>query len=407
MKWTAVTVAAMALAACAAPRGPNGGGDDDGTSDWTGIRVSGTGFVDGAGHPFLPRGLGIGEWLNVESYMLGLELVSDVPGLGSSRLRAALVAAIGDADTERFFATWQANLVTEDDVAEWARWGVNTVRVPLNHHAISYEQLDRFVGWCKAHGVYVILDLHAAPGSQNCEEMSDSPDGVAHLWTEPATYRDATIALWRELAAHYRDEPAVAGYDILDEPYDTEATGDFSTGVATLRAFYVDVTAAIREVDPHHVLFFEGTRWSGPDGFAGLAPAWDPQMAWAFHKYWDANTDAAIRPYLDLRAATGRPVWNGETGEDESTGWSAAMIALLERHDIGWNMWTFKKVENSANYYSIRAPAGWPAMKRYLEGGAAPPRDAASATMLELAANAATPACELQRAWLEQTFGAP
>jgi len=421
MLGTRAAILLLLTSACSAPAG--GGGRPDATaSDWPGLRVAGVGFVGGDGQPFIPRGIGIGEWLNIESYMLGLELASDVPGLGETRLRAALVEAMGAEGANEFFATWEANIVTEADVATWADWGVNSVRVPINYHSISsgpgatieagFAAIDRLIAWCKARHIYVILDLHAAPGAQNCEEMGDSADGIAHLWTEPGMYRQWTIDLWRTIAARYRDEPAVGGYDILDEPYDTEASGDFSTGIATLREFYLDVTTAIRSVDANHVLFFEGTNWSsidsspvGANGFAGLAPAWDPQMAWAFHKYWDPNTEAALQGYLDLRSQTERPVWNGETGEDETPGWTAAMIPLLESHQIGWNMWTYKKVDNGANYYSIVPPPNWSAMKRYLEGGARPSQADANTIMLALASNAATSACVPQTNWLSQTFG--
>ncbi len=391
-------------------------------SPWSGLRVSGTTFVDGSGKELIPRGIGIGEWHNIESYMLGVDLSSDSPGMGETRLRAALEKAMGKAGADAFFASWEANVVTEDDVALWASWGMNTVRLPINYRALSsapgvyieagFVVIDRFIAWCKAKGIYVILDLHAAPGGQNCEEMGDSPDGVAHLWKDPATYRAWTIELWQTLAKRYAAETAVGGYDIFDEPYDIESSGTFSSGISTLRTMYVDITAAIRAVDAHHVLFFEGTNWSsidagkgGTSGFDGLAPAWDPQMAWAFHKYWDDNTVAAIQGYLDLRTSTGRPVWNGETGEDQKTGWSAAMIALLESHGIGWNEWTYKKVENAANFYSIHAPTNWSKMQTYLKGGAMPSSADANAIMMSLAANAATAKCTLQSAWLKEVFG--
>jgi hypothetical protein len=389
---------------------------------WTGLRVQGTAFVDGpAAKPFLPRGLGIGEWRNIESYMIDVELASDVPGMGETGLRNALVKAMGQADTDQFFATWEQNIVTAADVALWASWGVNTVRVPINHHAVTtapgvyldagFAPIDQLVSWCKANGIYVILDLHAAPGAQNCEEMGDSPDGVAHLWKDPTSYRQWTIDLWQTIAKRYAFEPAVGGYDIFDEPYDTESSGTFSGGISTLRAMYLDITKAIRAVDPNHVLFFEGTSWSaidtsgGKDGFAGLGPAWDPQMAWAFHKYWDDNTTAAIQGYLDLRTSTQRPVWNGETGEDQKTGWSGAMIALLEANGIGWNVWTYKKVSNDAEFYSITPPAQWSVMQAYFKGGAAPAAADAKAIMMELAGNAATAKCTLQAAWLKEVFG--
>jgi endoglucanase len=394
---------------------PTGGGA------WTGLRVAGTGFVDGAGHEVILRGLGVGEWLNIESYMLDVELASDSPGLGETRLRNALVAAMGQAGADQFFARWEANVVTADDVALWASWGVNSVRVPLNYHALTsapgvyleagFQRIDQIVAWCKAHGIYVILDLHAAPGAQNCEEMGDTPDGVAHLWKEPAKYRQWTIDLWQTIAKRYAGEPAVGGYDIFDEPYDTESSGDFSGGPAALRAMYVDITAAIRAVDADHVLFFEGTNWAsidstagGANGFDGLAPAWDPQMAWAFHKYWDANTAKSFAGYLALRDATQRPIWNGETGEDNSAGWSGAMIALCEANHVGWNMWTYKKVGNDTNFYAIPAPPKWSAMQAYLKGGAKPSSADANTIMMALADNAATSRCTLQKAWLKEIF---
>ncbi len=414
-------VLAMATA-CTQGRGPTSDGDSNGAPGWTGIRVSGTQFVDGDGVEFVPRGIGIGEWHNLESYMIQVDS-PDVGGLGQQKLTDGLVAALGQSGADRFFAAWDANVITESDIALWESWGVNSIRLPMNYHALSsapgvytesgFSAMDDFIALCRAHHIYVILDLHAAPGSQNCEQMSDSPDGVARLWSEPDTYSPWAIDLWQTVAARYANEPAVAGYDILDEPYDTEASGDFAAGPTVLRDFYVDVTAAIRSVDPNHVLFFEGTNWSSSDGttdgFAALEPAWDPQMAWSFHKYWDANTTRAIQPYLDLRARTIRPVWNGETGEDDADGWSGDMVTLLGANDIGWNEWTYKKVDNTANFYSIARPDGWDAMATYLAtyadtGVGTPPADAQT-VMMTLAANAATSQCSLNAPWLSETFG--
>lgn len=115
-----------------------------------------------------------------------------------------------------------------------------------------------------------------------------------------------------------------------------------------------------------------------------------------------------MKPYLDLRTKSGRPVWNGETGENKSSGWSAAMIALHEKNHIGWNEWTFKKVKQSANFYSIPEPANWSSMLTffkawYKDPKAAPPADAAT-IMMDLANSAATSKCTLQTSWLKATF---
>jgi hypothetical protein len=98
-------------------------------------------------------------------------------------------------------------------------------------------------------------------------------------------------------------------------------------------------------------------------------------------------------------------VWNGETGEDNASGWSGAMIALLEANKIGWNEWTYKKVANSADFYSVATPPNWKAMQTYLQGGAMPSQADANTIMMALADNAATSKCTLQSAWLKEIFG--
>ena len=164
--------------------------------------------------------------------MLNVDVGDDSPGMGMQLLRKALTKAKADD----FFATWEANVVTADDVAEWASWGtknkMNTARLAINYHDVSsadgvyidagFQWIDQFVAWCKAHKIYVILDMHSAPGSQNCEEMGDTTDGVAHLWSEPAKYRQWTINLWQHIAQRYANEPYVMGFDLFDEPYSNE-----------------------------------------------------------------------------------------------------------------------------------------------------------------------------------------
>lgn len=403
-----------------------------------GISVSGAGFVDSTGAEFIPRGFGIGEWHNIEAYMLDINENDDIGGIGETKLHLDLASLIGQSDTTMFFTTWESNVVTEADVEEWAAWGANTVRLPMNYHALTtadgtyleagFQTMDTFIAWCKANHIYVILDLHAAPGAQNVEESADSLDGGAGLWTEPATYRQWTIDLWETIAKRYADETAVMGYDLFDEPSseETSSGADLSSavgGIAALRQMYVDITSAIRTVDGSHVVFIEGTNFAADPGFDGLTPAWDPQMAWSFHKYWDDNDTASIQPYLDLRTSTNRPVWNGETGENSYV-WNAAMIALLEANKIGWNMWTYKKANGSGAYsdpsqnssgdkspaeptqpYGIDEPSGYSSVAGYLAGnGSAPSSSAASAAVLAFAANAATTKCACNGAFLTSVF---
>jgi hypothetical protein len=370
------------------------------------LHASGTGndaiIVDGSGKEVILKGLAPGELYNMENYMIGVS-GPDIGGMGETKFRNAVGMALGPA-ADMFFTTWEANLVAPSDVADWGKWGINSIRLPMNHHMLSlaagmyidagFQKIDNFIAMCKSNNIYVILDLHAAPGAQNPELMGDSPDGIAHLWVEPAKYRQWTIDLWQTIAKRYASEPAVGGYDIFDEPYDG-SNGSFTDPGGVLRPFYVDVTAAIRAVDPNHLIFFEGgDNWAS--GFTGLEPAWDPNMAWDYHEYGAGPggsdtplTMSDIKDKIDLRTRTSRPIWNGETGE-HSAAWGTAMAMLHEANHIGWNWWTFKKSSGqNSQPYTIADPPDWSAMATYLANGGAPPSDATS-TMMALANGAAT-----------------
>ncbi len=393
--------------------------------------MSGTGFVDGKGAEFIPRGIAPGEWHNIESYFLGLSLNSDSPGMGMTSLKTKLATAMGQSGADAFFTMWDANILTASDVMQWGTWGANTVRLPMNWHDLTtadgmyieagFQVMDQFVSWCKAAGIYVIFDLHAAPGAQNCEEMSDTPDGIAHLWSEPTKYRQWTIDLWQTIAKRYANEPAVMGYDLFDEPYDDENSGDFKAGAATtLLPMYQDLTKAIRAVDPNHIIIFEGAQWSTGSGFSGLEPAAaDPQSAWSFHEYIDLSKDTNMKQsdldqYIAVRTSTGRPMWHGETGE-HSYAWLMNTIKLDEMNKIGWNMWTYKKANDKGNDYSpggtdptqaygINEPANYSAMQTYLNGGTMPSQTVANTVMMAFAANAATASCQYNAGWVKAVW---
>ena len=300
------------------------------------LRTQGGNIVDSSGRNVLLRGFGPGEWYNTEAYMLEWPDADSGKYLwyyGHTQIHKTIAGLIGQANTDEFTRRWEANLITESDIALMRSWGANSIRISINYHWLSpsrgtylstgWERIDRLIEWSKRHGLVVILCLHAAPGAQSGELMADSPDGQAHLWTQPGTYQPWTIDLWREIARLYANEPTVAGYDLLDEPLPPSGReGD-------VRAFYVQVTSAIRSVDPQHIVFAEGVNWaSDPDGMRPLLPPWDDNMVLVFHKYWDTNDRASIQGYLDIRSQYDVPLWNGETGENTNA-WAKGMVTLL------------------------------------------------------------------------------
>src|SRR3546814_8856147 len=82
----------------------------------------------------------------------------------------------------------------------------------------GFARIDALIDWARANQIYVILDLHAAPGGQGTDlPNADRDPDAPSLWDSAENQR-RTVALWRKLAARYADEPWVGGYDILNEP---------------------------------------------------------------------------------------------------------------------------------------------------------------------------------------------
>ena len=113
--------------------------------------------------------------------------------------------------------------------------------------AVGWVYLDRLLEWCTRHDVYVVLDLHSAPGGQSDIFVAD-PD-EKKLWQSEEN-EERTVALWRAIAARYKDEKIVAGYDLLNEPG--------FPNPAELIELYLRIITAIREVDPYHMVIIEG-----------------------------------------------------------------------------------------------------------------------------------------------------
>jgi len=389
---------------------------------WTGLRVSGTRIVDARGANVILRGFGPGEWTNTEAYMI--RWPDQDPGKGKHQsqygytaIHSTLAGIMHAAAYDRFWRFWKSNDVDEDDFARMQSWGANSLRLSINYHWLSPERgtyssagwawIDDVVRWGRAHHVGIILCLHAAPGAQSPYLQADTPDVIAHLWTQPKIYQPWTIELWKAIAKRYADEPVVIGYDLLDEPIPPK--GDETA----VRPFYVRVTQAIRSVDRHHIIFVEGLHFAGDAaGMRAMLPPWDDEMVLVFHKYWDKNNLASIQGYLDIRKQYGVPLWNGETGENTPS-WLRRMVRLLQRNDIGWNSWTYKKVDDrGSSAYSVASPPGYDAILKYVRcltpthrNCAAPPPAQADSTMLQLARNDATANARFEQPVIEALFG--
>ena len=245
------------------------------------------------------------------------------------------------------------------------------VRVPLHYRLFmtadgeisgeGWALLDRVVGWAAAAGLYVIPDLHAAPGGQTGINHDDGP-GYPLMFYVPRD-RDLTVKLWRAVAQRYRGNPTILGYDILNEPI--APYHDVATLNARLEPFYKRATAAIREVDPERIVILAGGQWSS--SFAMFGPPFAKNLAYTYHSFWASTKRDSIQRHLNFANLYDVPLFLGETGEltDE---WNERFRRLHETHDIGWSFWTYKNLDTPSTIVSITRPDGWNEIVAYADG---------------------------------------
>lgn len=371
---------------------------------WTqNLKTEGKKLVDNSGEEVILRGMGLGGWMLMEGYMMQSSEVADT----QHEFRERLIELMGESKTDEFFDAWLKNHVTKADIDSLSKWGFNSVRLPMHYNLFTlpiekepvsgentwldkgFNMVDDLLQWCEANQMYLILDLHAAPGGQGANAaISDYDPDKPSLW-ESEENRNKTVALWKKLAERYKDEPWIGGYDLLNE------VNWNLTGNAMLRELYEEITRGIRTYDTNHIIFIEGN-WFAND-FTGLTPAWDDNMAYSFHKYWSFNDQASIQWVLDLREEFNVPLWMGEGGENSNV-WFEEAISLFEENGIGWSWWPMKRIETIVGPYSIKKTQGYNDILRYWKGEIArPTEEVAFAAMMELAINARSENCNFQK----------
>jgi endoglucanase len=367
------------------------------------LKVDGKRIVDEKGNNVLLRGMGLGGWMVQEGYMLQVEKI----GQQQNVIRKNIADLIGTQKTEAFYAAWLANHTRKVDIDSMARWGFNSIRLAMHYNLYTlpvekepvagqntwlekgFAMTDSLLNWCKANNMYLILDLHAAPGGQgNDLNIADRDPSLPSLWQSDAN-KQKMIALWRKLAERYVNEPWIGAYDIINEPnWGFEKTDD-KNGCneeknGPLRQLMIDVTKAIREIDKKHIIIIEGNCWG--NNYRGVFPLWDNNLVVSFHKYWSFNDEATIKSSLDIREQNNVPIWLGESGENSNL-WFRDAIQLIEERNIGWAWWPLKKLGYN-NPLQVKMPADYRKVLDYwAEKGPRPSPAEAERGLMEFANN--------------------
>jgi endoglucanase len=332
------------------------------------VTTRGKDLVSTDGKPLLLKGINLGNWLLPEGYMFKFKTANS-PRL----IQTVINELVGEDEGRRFWKRYRDAYVTQEDIRFIKQSGFNSVRVPFNYRLFvsdsastklegeGYRRLDDVVGWCRKENLYVILDMHAAPGGQTGDNIDDSW-GYPFLF-ESAESQDLIVNIWRKIAARYRNEPTVIGFDLLNEPI--AHYFDAANLNPKLEPLYRKIVAGIREVNRNQLIFLGGAQWD--TNFKVFGPPFDTKLVYTFHKYWMEVNKGAIQEYLDFRDKYNVPVWMGESGENTDE-WIRSFRKLLEANNIGWCFWPYKRMEATSCVASISAPAHWDTIIGFADG---------------------------------------
>jgi endoglucanase len=321
------------------------------------VHAQGSQLVDGAGKPLMLRGINLGNWFEPEGYMFHLDNGPQSP----REIEDLTKELIGPERSAAFWRQWRETYITKGDIDRIKAMGFNSVRVPIHWKFFAsddgegFRLMDRLVAWARQDGIYIIIDMHCAPGGQTGTNIDDSY-GYPWLYSDQEAQAQ-TIAVWRRIAKHYANEPAVLGYDLLNEPIPHYP--QLQRYNSDLEPLYRRIVAAVREVDRNHVVILGGAQWDS--NFNVFGPPFDKNAMYTFHKYWTAPDVTVIREYLDFRDKYHVPIWLGESGENKDE-WIAAFTKTLEENHVGWCFWPYKKMDATSSVVTFDRPENWDAV---------------------------------------------
>lgn len=312
-------------------------------------------FISGSNEVLL-QGVGLGNWLNLEHFLLG------IPG-SDSQIRQAILDVYGKEKYDIFWDTYYRVYTSEEDIKHVKDLGMNHVRIPVNYNlfytdtfekSVAIREIDRILSYCRKYEIWGIIDMHATPGGQNPDWHSDNFSGRDNFWFN-SDFRNQIAELWGKIADYYKDDVAVGGYDLINEPCYFHKEGD-----AFLLDFSLKCTEAIRKVDSKHIIFYAGNTYSRD--FFMYKHNFDYNCSYTFHLYpFLQIPDSLNVPDLkeEIRKSLQRdvtmqhltevlkkPLWCGETGHPLHLPGSYnalhLFVEVLEEQGIGWSLWPLK-----------------------------------------------------------------
>lgn len=341
------------------------------------LKASGKVLKDnfGNGNDVYLRGTNAGGYMLQEFWMCPTEYSTNVSD--QMDILNVLAERFGRDRARTLVNTYEQNYWTESDFDRCAALGMNCIRLPLwyrnfvdengNWYNDAFSRVDWFVEQAGKRGIYVIIDMHGAYGSQNGSDHSgvdggEDKQGASQFFfgSDAASNQEKYYVMWEKLAEHFNGNPIVAGYDLLNEPYCTyRYTSGYSDDElhSKLWNIYNNAYKRIRNIDKDHVLIMEATwdSWDlpNPDSYG-----WENVM-YEYHNYeysdYDNKSNTQITSMQNkinniFSSGYNVPSYMGEFCYFNSTDAWDKGLALLNENGLNWTSWSYKCIAEYGNW---------------------------------------------------------
>ena len=325
------------------------------------VSVQGKELKQPDGSSLFIKGANSSNWLNPEGYMFGFGDKTNSPRL----INEMLCELVGPHTTAQFWDAYKRNFITEADIHFLASVGVNTLRLPFNYRLFTDEDymgctgegdgfiwIDSLVSWARKDNIYVILDMHDAPGGQTGYNIDDSY-GYPWLFCDKSE-QDRFCSIWKKIAEHYKDDSQILGFELLNEPI-ADYWSEHKEMNKMLEPLYERCIDSIRSVDRSHIIILGAPQWNL--NFKVFHDSiQDANVMFTCHRY-DGEPGENLKDFISFRDSVNRPMYMGEIGH-RTYEWQRKMCQLMIEAGIGYTFWPYKKI-GGESFVSVKAPTGW------------------------------------------------
>ncbi|XP_077224793.1 putative glucan 1,3-beta-glucosidase A isoform X2 [Tasmannia lanceolata] len=271
------------------------------------------------------------------------------------------------------------SFVTREDIRFVAEHGINTLRIPVGWWISldpnppapfiggTLEALDNAFSWAQDFNLKCIIDLHAAPGSQNGMEHSASRDGSIE-WPGSPVYISQSLDAIDFLSSRYANHPALLGIELLNEPSAS------AVPIGVLISYYLKGYQIVRKYSSTaYVIFCQRIGNADPlelyQANIGVSnTVVDLHYYNLFDNFYNNMSamdniqfiyKSRLTQVQALNNANGHLVfigewvneWNVKTASQaEYQDFGKAQLKVYDEASFGWSYWTVKNARNHWNF---------------------------------------------------------